>query len=70
MDKIVTVKFFAITSDRWGIKYISWSEIDRVLSGDIKQKFISSIMGQKKHKIGVYPNVMDKFLKKYYNIID
>lgn len=70
MDRVITVKFFAITRDRWGIQYISWSEVDRVLKGDIKQKFLTSLIGQKINKIGVYPGVMDRFLKKYYNITD
>jgi len=70
MDNIITIKFFATTSDRWGVKYISWSEIDRVLKGDVKQKFLSSIIGQKRYKIGVFPGVMERFLREYYNITD
>jgi hypothetical protein len=70
MNEIITIKFFAVTPDRWGVNYISWSEIDRVLKGDVKQKFITSLIGKKRNKIGVFPGVLERFLIDYYHIKD
>jgi hypothetical protein len=70
MNNIITIDFFALTDDLHGIKYVSWKEIDRVLQGEMKREFISSIMCKKPHKIGVQRGEMKNFLKKYYNLKD
>lgn len=71
MEKIITVDYFAKDRTRWGIQYIPWSEVERVLKGEIKRKFLSSLIGTKpSNNKGVSIIVMDKFLKDYYNIKD
>ncbi len=69
MDKIITINFFARDKTKWGLQYISWREIERVMPKEMKRDFISSLIGTKQtNKDGVEISLLDNFLKNYYNL--
>jgi hypothetical protein len=69
MNKIITINFFARDKTRWGIEYIPWREIERVMPKEMKRGFISSLIGTKQtNKDGVEISLLNNFLKDYYNL--